>query len=75
MPKIIHEGGFIVAHHNDYILIRDNENYVEISKNQLLQILQALLLEKTKETWNDGIAQGPHDVYSKGTPAARKEKS
>ena len=65
MPRIIHEGGFIVAHHNDYVLIRNGDSFVEISKIQLLEILQALLLEKTKETWNDGIATTTHDTFSK----------
>lgn len=64
MPRIIEDGGFTVAHHNDYLLIRNGENYVEIKKTQLLEILQKLLLDKTAETWNDGIAKSPIDTFS-----------
>jgi len=55
MPKIIERGGFIVAHHKDYLLIRNNENFVEINTTQLIEILQALLLTEKEPVFDEKI--------------------
>ena len=55
MSKIIERGGFIVAHHKDYLLIRNNENFVEINKTQLIEILKALILTDKNPVFEEKV--------------------